>query len=158
VPRLPANAFAQFAALGPQRSYAALARALGVTKRSVSRLATKERWQERLAKIEDEARVKLDEKLGETLQAINARHVKIARAVQAKALQALQSLPLTSSIDAIRALDMAIKHERLAVAEPASRGTEDHAEDRRDAMRNTALEIREAMRAMLESVPSAPPA
>jgi len=123
VTRIPEDAFARYVALGPERSYDTLARQLGVTKRTITRLATKENWQERLTKIEAEARNKLDQKLGETLQEINARHLKIVRAIQAKALQTLQSIALNSGMDAVRALDIAIKHERLIFGEPSERTT-----------------------------------
>jgi vacuolar-type H+-ATPase subunit H len=119
--RLPDDAFAQYVALGPERSYDALAKRLRAGKRSITRLAAKEKWRERLAKIEEQARARLDDKLTDTLQEINARHVKIVRAIQAKALQALQSLALTSGMDAVRALDIAIKHERLIFGEPSER-------------------------------------
>ncbi len=41
--------------------------------------------------------------------------------IQAKALQALHNMPVTSAMDAIRALDLSIKHERLILGEPSER-------------------------------------
>jgi hypothetical protein len=125
VTRLPDDAFTQYVALGPERSYDALAKRLHVGKRSITRLAAREHWQERLAKIEEQARARLDDKLTDTLQEINARHLKIVRAIQAKALSALQSIALDSGMDAVRALDIAIKHERLIFGEPSERAAVD---------------------------------
>lgn len=119
--RLPADAFEQYVALGGSRTYQALAERLRVSKRSVVRKAVAEDWQGRLAKIEAASRDKLDEKLTETLAAVNGRHLKTLRLIQAKAIKALQAMALDSAIDAIRALDLSIKHERLILGEPSER-------------------------------------
>jgi len=119
--RLPDDAFAQYMTMGPERSYESLAGRLKVDKRTITRLAAKEHWQERLAKIEAEARSRLDDKLAEGIEAVNARHIKTLRVIQAKALQTLQSYPLDSAMDAVRALDIAIKHERVILGEPSER-------------------------------------
>jgi len=156
VPRLPIDAFAQFVAMGPQRSYAALARQLGVTKRSVSRLAVRDQWQERLDKIESDARIQLDAKLAESIQAVNSRHVKTARLIMAKGIEALRSMPLQSAMAAVKAIEIAIKVERLVLVEPETSGAKKDAAGRQSAAREAALEIREALRAMDESVPTSP--
>jgi len=121
VSRIPPDAFEQYVALGAARTYQALAERLAVSKRSVVRKAVAEDWQGRLAKIEAAGRDKLDEKLGETLAAVNTRHLRTLRLIQAKALQALHGMALDSAIDAIRALDLSIKHERLILGEPSER-------------------------------------
>ncbi len=59
--RIPPDAFEQYVALGPGRTYLALAKRLGVSKRNLTRKATIEHWQERLAKIESAARERFDE-------------------------------------------------------------------------------------------------
>jgi hypothetical protein len=119
--RLPDDAFQQYVNLGPTRSYDALAKRLGVAKRSITRLAARERWQERLAAIETQARERLDEKLVETIEAVNARHVKVFRAVLAKGLQALSAMPLSSAEAAVRAIEVAVRGERLVLGEPSDR-------------------------------------
>jgi transposase-like protein len=119
--RLPADAFSQYLALGPERSYEALARRLGVTKRTISRVATKERWQERIAKIEQQARERTDEKAAESIEAINTRHLQILRAIQSKALQGLAAVRLDNAMDCVRALDLAIRQERVVLGEPGER-------------------------------------
>jgi transposase-like protein len=119
--RIPTDAFEVYVSLGPDRSYQAVASKLGVAKRSITRLATRDHWQERLLQIEREAQERVREKLTESMEAINTRHLKMTRAVQAKALAALQALPLNTGMDAVRALDLAIKQERLILGEPNER-------------------------------------
>ncbi len=119
--KIPPDAFETYAAMGPARSYDALARKFHVTKRAIGKRAAKEKWQDRLAAIEQKARERMDEKLTETMEAVNARHLKIFRMVQGKALQALQSMALTSGDAAVRALDVAVRGERLILGEPSER-------------------------------------
>ena len=59
--KIPSDAFEQYVALGPGRSYEALRKVFGVNKRSIVKLATKEKWQERLAGIERPLDEVLDE-------------------------------------------------------------------------------------------------
>jgi hypothetical protein len=121
VPRLPADAFDRYAAMGLTRSYDALAKACGVTKGAVTKRATKEGWQKRLTTIETTARNRSDDKLVESIEQMNERHLKTLRVMSGKALQALQAMPLHSAMDAIRALDMCIKQERTIRGEPGER-------------------------------------
>jgi hypothetical protein len=119
--RVPTDAYQHYVSLGPQRTYEALARHYGVSKRAITKRASREQWQERLSKVEAQARDRFDEKLAETLEAVNGRHLKTLRLVQAKAIEALRSMPLQSAMSAIRALDMAIKQERVILGEPNER-------------------------------------
>ena len=98
-----------------------LAARLGVSKQAVVQRATREGWKQRATEIERKAREASDKKAVETLESMNARHLKIAQAMQSKALAALQSVSLASGMDAMRALDMAVKLERLARGEPSDR-------------------------------------
>ena len=113
MPRMPSDSFERFVALGDGRSYARLAEALGVSKRSVTARATKEGWQARLQRIDAAAAEKFDEKAANETSVVNDRHLRCVRAMQHKALAALQNLSLNSGMDAIRALDLAIKAERV---------------------------------------------
>ena len=125
MPRLPADAFEQFLSLGPTRSYSRLAAALGVSKRSITARAGKERWQERLAGIATEARRTTDARAIEDLRAIDERHLKTARAVLARGLEALRNMPLTSAAAAVKAVDTAVKMERAILGtdkKPESKG------------------------------------
>jgi hypothetical protein len=111
--RIPQDAFQQYVAMGPSRSYRAVAEHLGVNKRSVTRHAIKHGWQERLAAIEGQAREKADQEMVESYAVVTQRHLKVLRAIQQRALQALQRAPITTGIQAVRALDLAIKSEQV---------------------------------------------
>ena len=56
---------------------------------------------------------------------LNGRHLKMVRTIQAKGLEALRGMSLDRAVDAIRAIDLAIRTERLILGEP----TERHATD-----------------------------
>lgn len=119
--RIPATALEFYVSLGPQRSYQAVAKHFGVNTRSVAKRASKEAWQRRVAEIEAKAKQVAEQRALETLEEMNTRHLKSVRVIQAKALEALRSQPLASGMDAVRALDMALKHERLVRGEPSER-------------------------------------
>jgi len=123
--KIPPDAFDHYVSLGPGRSYAAVAAKCGVTKRAITRLATKDGWQERLASLERQAREQSDSRIVETLEAMNARHLKILRFIQARALEALRKMPITDAVAAARALDMSIRQERTVQGEPADRSAID---------------------------------
>jgi hypothetical protein len=126
--RIPEDAFDYYLGLGAGRTYVAVATHFKVSVRGVTKRALKDGWQERIAKIEAAARNKADEKAAESLEAINDRHLKMLRAIQAKALQGLQRLPLDNAMDCVRALDLAIRQERVVIGEPGDR-TEVSVED-----------------------------
>jgi len=119
--RIPADAFDYYHGLGPGRSYAAVARHFKVSVRGVTKRALKDGWQERIARIEAAAREKADQKAAESLEAINVRHLQMLRAIQAKALQGLQRLSLDHGMDCVRALELAIRQERIVIGEPGDR-------------------------------------
>jgi hypothetical protein len=149
VNRVPADAFQQYLALGPGRSYAELARRLGVAKRTLCRLAARDSWQERLAKIEAEARERADEDATNDLAAVNARHLKMLRLVQGKALQGLALLPLTTGMECVRALDLAIRQERAVLVPPGETASAQSARER-------AAELQEFLEAAMKTVPPPP--
>jgi hypothetical protein len=119
--KLPAEAFDVYVGLGIGRSYQQVAQHYGVSKGTVTAMAKKDDWQRRLVRVEEKARSRADEKAVETLEQVNDRHLKIARALQGKALDALRSLPLEDAKDAIRALDLGVKQERVIMGEPNER-------------------------------------
>ena len=49
----------------------------------------------------------------ESLEGMNLRHLKSLKIIQGKALEALRTMPLSTAMEAVRALDMAIRQERL---------------------------------------------
>lgn len=119
--KLPPESFEHYFALGPSRSYAAVAKKYGVTKKAVYKRALKERWQERIADIQEKARAHGDEKRVESIEAMNERHLKLMRLVQGKALEALKQYPLETALEAVRALEASIRQERLICGEPSER-------------------------------------
>ena len=119
--KLPKDAFDVYMSLGPARSYQAVADHFGVSKRAVTNRATKERWQQRATEIETKARQGAEQRLLETLEDMNARHLKSLRVVQARAIEALRGMPLESAMEAVRALDISIRQERLIRGEPSER-------------------------------------
>ena len=130
--KLPPDAFDFYVSLGPDRSYEKVAAHYGISKRGVTKAAHREDWAGRLARIETQARQATDKKIGESLEGMNQRHIKIVRAVQGKALETLKSMPLASAMDAVRALDMALKQERVIRGEPSERTAMTIAETTRD--------------------------
>ena len=119
--KLPRDAFEFYFGLGPDRSYQAVADHFGVTKRAVTNRARQEEWQKRGAEIEAKARQGAEQRLVETLEEMNYRHIKSLRVIQARALEALRHMPLESAMEAVRALDIGIRQERLIRGEPSDR-------------------------------------
>lgn len=119
--KIPKDAFDVYMSLGPGRSYKAVADHFGVSKRAVTNRATKEKWQERATEIETKARQGAEQRLVETLEDMNTRHLKSLRVVQARAVEALRGMPLQSAMEAVRALDLSIRQERLIRGEPSER-------------------------------------
>jgi hypothetical protein len=141
--RLPPEAFAYYLGLGVGRSYGAVADKFGVSKTAVANLAAREGWQARAAEIDRKAADAAVAKSVESLEAMNDRHLRSLRAIQGKALEALRTMSLTDAMDAVRALDLAIRQERVIRGEPSER---------------TALEVEDVIRREYERwmVPPAP--
>jgi hypothetical protein len=116
--KIPPEAFSFYLGLGQARSYDVVAAHYRVTKRAVTNLAVKERWQEKLDAAERQARAKAEEKAQESVDDMKSRHLKTMQLVQRKALDALRSMPLTTAMDAVKALAMAVDRERLIRGEP----------------------------------------
>ena len=119
--KIPPDAFSYYVGLGLDRSYQAVADHYGASKQAVVKVAKRERWQERLLEIERKAQEGADKRAVDSLEAMNDRHLKTLQAIQARALEALKTMPLASSMEAVRALDMCISKERLVRGEPSDR-------------------------------------
>jgi hypothetical protein len=117
----PDEAFTFYLSLGLDRSYQAVADHFGTSKSAVYEHAAKHQWTARIEAQERQAREKTDAAAVETREAMSQRHLKILRAITQKALTALQSMPLASSMDAVRALHMVIANERLVRGEATER-------------------------------------
>ncbi len=120
--KLAPDALSYYVSLGPSRSYAQVGAHFGVTKRAVVKLATRERWQAQVEEMERKAREKSNAQAGESLEEMNQRHLKIARVVQNKALEALKQYPLETALQAVRALESSVRQERAIKGEPSGEG------------------------------------
>ena len=119
--KIPPEAFDAYFGMGRDRSYEAVAGRYGVTKRAVTKLAAKEDWQNRMLALEAKAREASDKKKVETLEAMRERHLKAMRAIQVKALETLKRMDIGSAMDAVRALALSVREERVILGEPSER-------------------------------------
>ena len=119
--KIPPDAFQYYLGLGADRSYRRVAEHYGVSKRAVTKVATAGRWQARVAELEQKAQEGAEKKALESLEAMNLRHLKSLKVIQGRALEALRSMPLATAMEAVRALDLAIRQERVIRGEPGDR-------------------------------------
>lgn len=119
--KLPIDAFDFYASLGPQRSYQAVADKFKVSKRAVTALAKRERWQARMAGVEEKARDLQEKRALESIDTMNERHLKAARFLQAKAIEALNRMSLDDLSASLRAFEIGFRQERTVRGEPADR-------------------------------------
>jgi hypothetical protein len=52
---------------------------------------------------------------------MNDRHLRVMQVIQKKALETLKAMSLDTAIEAVRALDIAVRQERLIRGEPSER-------------------------------------
>ena len=119
--KLPVDAFDFYFALGPGRSYQSVAERYGTTKRAVTNLAVKEKWQERALDLERKARDSAAKKTIESIEEVNKRHLKVLMSLEAKAIEGLKNISIDTPADIVRALDLALKQTRLILGEPSER-------------------------------------
>jgi hypothetical protein len=119
--KIPADAFDYYVSQGEQRSYQATADHFGVSKCAVAKRAKREDWAGRLASIESNARAISDRKLTESIADMQERHLKMAKAMGARALTALRDYPIEDGMDAVRAAELVIKLERMLAGDTAKR-------------------------------------
>ncbi|MBL8801040.1 MAG: hypothetical protein JNN27_03530 [Planctomycetes bacterium] len=117
--KIPEDAFAFYVALGPDRSYDAVARKYAVTKRAVVKHARRANWVERLAAIEVETRRMTDQKLADELHSINVQHSKLLRAMASRVATGLSNFQLNSAMEAMRGAEIVIKLQRLIAGAPS---------------------------------------
>lgn len=123
--KLPADAFESYLALGPARTYEAVAERFGVCKRSVCARAKAERWQEKVAERERQARQQVEKNAVESIEAMNERHLRLVRLIQNRAIEALKKMPLDNASAAAKALAAAVEQERVIRGEPSDRSVID---------------------------------
>ena len=119
--KIPTDAFAYYLALGAGRSYGQVAEHYQVSKTAIANLAAKEKWRERALEHERRAQETSAARATETLEDLNDRHLRMLRAIQQKALATLKQMPLSTAMEAVRALELSIKQERLVLGEPTER-------------------------------------
>lgn len=115
--KLPDEAVDHYVALGPTRTQAAVAKHFNVAKRTVAYRAKKEGWAARALEADQKARQAAAQRAQDTNEEMFARHEKVARFVQARAIDAIRNLPILTESAAVRALDISIRHERMARGE-----------------------------------------
>ena len=120
--KLPPDAFQYYLGLGVGRSYQAVGDYYGASKRAVMKVARKEHWQDQLARAEAEMRKRVQERAVETITDVNVRHLKTLKAVEAKALKSLTTLPHNNAGDAARTLLAALAQERGIYEAPGGTG------------------------------------
>ena len=103
--KLPVEAFSFYLSLGHSRSYEAVARHFSCNKKSVTKRALKEGWQEKLREVERKTQEKCEEKAVAHTISMRERHLKMIRTMQVKGLESLKQ-PIASSAVGIRALDL----------------------------------------------------
>jgi len=119
--KIPDDAFAYYVSLQEERSYEAVAKFYGVSRRAVTKAAARENWSERLEKIERDARERADKKLAEAVSEVHMRHRKMLQGMAGRAVKAIAEYPLTSGMEGMRAAEIVIKLERLIAGEPTER-------------------------------------
>ncbi|MAW60664.1 MAG: hypothetical protein CMJ94_07495 [Planctomycetes bacterium] len=123
--KLPEDAFEYYVSLGSKRSYRAVAEHFGVEKRTITARAVREKWQDRLARIQERAREKVEDRMADTIAEMHERHLRVLQVILGRGLETLQSMPLTSAWEAIKALDLAMRRE----AEIRSQARSDSAQE-----------------------------
>lgn len=114
------KAFALYAGMGPNvRSYQKVADQLGCGKRSIVDVARRGNWNERIQRIDREAQKRAEAELVEERTKMTRRHIQAAQLLQKKAIERLakEGAEFTNNYDAARALDLAVKLERLVRGE-----------------------------------------
>jgi hypothetical protein len=119
--KIPPDAFTYYASLGPARSYEAVAKKFGVTKRGIFEHARRERWPDRIAEVERRAREEADAKAQESLEEMNDRHLREARLLQAKAIEGLKSGRIEALAPCTKAMHTGVQMERLVRGQATER-------------------------------------
>ena len=119
--KIPPDAFEFYLSLGVERSYRAVAEKFGVSKQAVTKCAAREKWQHRLDEIEVKARAQSEKKATDTMAAVRERHLAASRVILGKGLEALRNMSLETAMEAVKAIDLAMKQERLILGEPSER-------------------------------------
>ena len=126
--RIPPDAFALYASMGSGRSYEKLAEQLDVSKRAVTDVAVRERWQERVAEVDRLGRARAEERTVENMSDLVERHARMLRVVQARGLETLKSDRIPPA-QAARTVLAALREERELRMLPVGDHVRDEAEE-----------------------------
>ncbi len=116
--KIPPDAYAMYLSQGPGRSYAAVAKLLGVTKRAVAFRAERDNWQKKLQEDEAKAREKAEKAAAENIQTLREQDLKVIRFSKGRCVEALKTLPIDSATDAIKNFMLLVKVERELRGDP----------------------------------------
>lgn len=119
--KIPPEAFAFYVSLGVARSYQAVADRFGASKSAVAEIAERERWSERIREIEKKSGEAATKQAVDAIAEMNSRHLKLMKAIQARALETLKSMPIEDASAAVAAMIAACKQERIILGEPSER-------------------------------------
>lgn len=133
--KIPPEAFLFYVELGRERSYEAVAERFDCSRRGVAECAKRERWQERIAELEGRAQERVEAAALDSIAAMNERHLKIARYLQSRGLEALQSGRTELIARATRTVSEGVALERLVRGEPTERVENFDAINRRERER-----------------------
>jgi len=125
VKKLPDEAFAFYLAQGAGRSHLGVARHFDVDKKTVTNRAIKENWKDRVAEHDRQRRAETEKRAGESVSAMDDRHLKVAGYIQGKAIETLKSMPLDSAMDAVKAYKLAAEMERMIRGRPNEQSVAD---------------------------------
>ncbi len=110
--KIPPSAFSDYLAMGMGRSYEALAKRYGCSKKCVTQRAVKERWQERARELEREAAKEGERRATAAAEDATERHAKLAKLLLSRGLDALRNSQSLSTLEAVRTIQAAVKLER----------------------------------------------
>jgi hypothetical protein len=119
--RIPAEeAFQYYLSLGPSRSYEQVAQQFGASLRGVTKCAGKHKWSARMAKIDRDAQERTEKEFAESKAETRERHLKVLKAIEMQGLAALQKFPIDSGFAGVKAVEAAIKLQRVIMGEPST--------------------------------------
>jgi hypothetical protein len=125
VKKLPDEALAVYLAQGAGRSHQAVATHFGVDKKTVTNRAMKENWKGRVAEHDRQRRAEAEKRAGESISAMDERHLKVAGYIQGRSIETLKSMPLDSAMDAVKAYKLAAEMERMIRGRPNEQSVAD---------------------------------
>ena len=110
--KIPERAFDYFVGLGEDRTYKGVATHFNVSERAVVKRAARERWRERLSRIEEAARTEVDARLVVREIERLEKHMEAAIKKQEEAMDAMLNHPIRSAVEAAEIVFISVLLER----------------------------------------------